>query len=126
VLRLMDLASVDPSEWPGLTFRTVPSFSMLDMQWGIEPLWHALNADEGVQTDAPEPSPHSMVVWRQDLQCRWRTVDDQERMALTQLSEGKNFSSLCESLAAVTPDQPEHQAAQLLQRWVQEGILAST
>lgn len=120
------LAAIPPQDWPTLTFRTVPSFRILDMQWGVEALWHALSDNEDAQTEPPEFSPHTMLIWRQDLQCRWRTVDATEHLALLWISEQKCFAEICDGLSAAGIEQPAQHAAQLLQRWVHESVLAAS
>lgn len=124
-LRMEDLAAIPPKNWPTLTFHTVPSFGVLEMQWGVEALWHALSDNEATETEAPEWAPHAMVVWRHDLQCRWRTLEAHEHLALQWVGERKCFADICDGLSQHGLGEPAQQAAQLLQRWVHEGILSA-
>lgn len=123
-LRLQDLAALASADWPALRLHTVPALRLLDLEWGVETLWHSLHADANAQTSAPEPLPHSMLVWRQHLECRWRSVDSSERQALQLLQQGANFAALCECLQQTGSEAPAQRAADLLKTWVTEGLLA--
>jgi len=123
-LQLQDLAVLEPAEWPTLALRAVPSLRVLQLQWAVEALWHTLNADENAQTSEPLQAAHSMVVWRQQLECRWRSVDAIERLALQWLQQGLCFGDLCESLNQAGVTDPAQKAAELLQTWITDGLLA--
>lgn len=123
-LTVEDLQQLAIGDWPALVLQTVPSFQLLELQWGVEGLWHALHGDANAQTHEPEHAPHAMVIWRQQLQCRWRAIDATELLALRLLMRGANFASLCEALQGVADLPAQHKAAQLLMTWVWEGLLA--
>lgn len=123
-LRPQDLQAVTASAWAALTFQTVPSFQLLQLQWGVEHLWHALNADAQAQTREPEPAAHALLVWRQQLECRWRSVDASEHLALSLLQGRAHFADLCSALQHAGVPAPEQRAATLLRTWVEEGLLA--
>lgn len=124
-LSLADLGAVPPTDWPTMTFHTVPAFQMLDLQWSVEALWHALNADAEAQTSAPEPAPHTMLIWRQQLECRWRTVRPDELTALRLLTRQASFADICEALLQEGVSEPAQTAAHLLTTWLTEGLLAA-
>jgi hypothetical protein len=125
-LQLQDLATVEPSDWPTLSLRAVPSLRVLHLEWRVEALWHTLHTDENAQTSEPAPMSHSMRVWRQQLECRWRSVDATEHIALQWLQPGVRFDDLCEGLHQAGVTDPAHKAAELLQTWVNDGLLART
>lgn len=123
-LRFEELAALAPADWPGLVLRPVPSLCLLHLQWGVEALWHTLQADENAQTPEPVASAHSMLVWRQQLECCWRTVDASEQIAVQLLQQNVSFATLCEGLDQAGVAAPAQKAAALLQTWVAEGLLA--
>ena len=123
-LQLQDLATLEPSDWPTLSLRAVPSLRVLHLEWGVEALWHTLHADANAQTSEPLQAAHGMRVWRQHLECRWRSVDATETIALQWLQPGVSFGDLCEGLHQAGVANPAQKAAELLQTWVTDGLLA--
>ena len=123
-LRAQDLSALATTDWPTLTLQTVPSLQLLELQWGVESLWHALHADENAQTPEPALAPHAMVIWRHQLECRWRTLDATEHLALRLVLGQACFADWCQALQRAGEAQAEQRAAQLLMSWVWEGLLA--
>lgn len=123
-LRIEDLTGVAPERWPALRFTPCPSFRLLQLDWGIEALWHQLNEDENAQTSEPEPHAHAMIVWRQALECRWRTVTAGEALALQTMVDGGSFAEICSALLGTGDPDAAASAATLLRTWVDEGLLA--
>lgn len=119
-----DLARVAPADWAALRLHTMPSLRLIGLQWGVEALWHALHADANAQTSAPAQAVHTMMVWRYQLECRWRSLQPVEHMALGLLQQGACFADLCEALQQAGDAAPAYTAAELLKTWVAEGILA--
>ncbi|MBU1237005.1 MAG: putative DNA-binding domain-containing protein [Gammaproteobacteria bacterium] len=123
-LRFGDLAAVAPEQWADLRFRPVPSFRLLQLDWGIEGLWHTLNENEDAQTDEPQTHAHTMIVWRYGLECRWRTVSDTEASALRTMVDGGCFADICAALLDAGDQDAATSAANLLRAWVDKGLLA--
>ena len=121
-LRVEDLAGIPPERWPGLRFTLCPSFRLLALEWSIEALWHALNADENAETDEPSRLGHTMIVWRTGLEIRWRTVADDEAVALRTLADGGDFAAVCADVEASSARQADW-VASLLGQWISEGLL---
>lgn len=126
-LTAADLAAVAPEQWPALRFALHPSAALLALQWHVEPIWHQLNADADAQTDAPEPGTHTMLIWRGQGECHWRSLDAIEAAALTAAAAGESFADLCEHVAACLDDSDEtpaaHHVVALLQRWLADELL---
>src|SRR5208282_2920042 len=73
-----DLASIAAASWPSLRFVAHPSTRLIRLGWAIEPLWKALTADSGAQTDPPEPVEHHLLVWRDGFETQWRSLENDE------------------------------------------------
>ena len=123
-LELQDLGQMAAGDWPMLRLLTVPSVQVLGLQWGVESLWHALHENAQAQTAEPLPAPHAMVIWRQQLECRWRSLDPHEALALGLAQQQIRFADLCEALQDAGVPEAAFVAVRLLQTWVQEGLLA--
>ncbi len=122
-LRFEDLAGIAPEQWPELRFTLCPSFRMLALEWGIEALWHALNADENAETEEPQRHVHAMIVWCAGLEIRWRTAAEDEATALRTLAEGGSFADVCAAVEARNGCDAAW-VASLLGQWIGEGLLA--
>ena len=89
----------------------------------FEALWHALNADENAETDEPQRHAHMMIVWRAGLEIRWRTVAEDEALALRTLADGGSFADLCAAIDA-NGGGDATAVATLLGQWISEGLLS--
>ena len=120
------MAGTSPHRWHRLRFVLHPSVRLLDLDWKVEPLWQAIKADEAAQMPEPERGSHGLLVWRQDLEARWRSLDPQELLLLRLLDAGHSFGDLCAHLAAHEQGhKPAELAAGLLRRWVDHHLLVA-
>lgn len=123
------LLSLAAEDWPALRLRFHPSVAVLELGWGVEPIWQALSRDldEGIEHQVPQPRSHNhaIVVWRQELTPKWRSLDQVEAVCLAAALRGDDFSRWCE-LAAAQLDAVAAPAAVVgwLQRWLAEGLIA--
>jgi len=119
------LAAVPPEHWPSLVFEPLPSVQALEMAWAIEPLWRAMQTAHA--DDAPEPvaRAHTLLIWRDGLENRWRVVEPGDAVLLHSMIEGGNFAQLC-TLAAEQVGEANAAAAAVrsLQSWLADGLLA--
>ncbi|MBK9521594.1 MAG: putative DNA-binding domain-containing protein [Rhodocyclaceae bacterium] len=123
-----DLAAIAPEDWPQMTFVLHPSIKLLDLNWRIGPIWHELNEDADAVTEQPEALDHTLLVWRQKLECKWRSLGVAEALALCAAARGASFADICEVLAALDEDHaetdPSMLAASLLKQWLADSLLA--
>jgi hypothetical protein len=77
----------------------------LDLNWDVPRVWLALRAQEGGEAGAlktPDwqrsPFPVAWLVWRNQLDPRWRALDVDEAWAIDRLAEGGSFGDVCEGL----------------------------
>ena len=71
---------------------------------------------------APEPVP--WLLWRQNLQNYFRSMNAVESAALASALSGRNFAQLCEDLGALLPQEEiPAAAASLLGAWADSGII---
>jgi len=124
------LAAVTADQWPRLTFDTLPSVQLLAMDWAVEPVWRAMqsvDAESGEEPELPEPveHPHALLIWRQGLENRWRSIDPMPADLLRAAMAGSNFAELCE-LAALQmgEEQAAATAVGALQSWLADGLLS--
>lgn len=121
------LISRPASQWATLQLRLHPSLQLVPMAWAVEPAWKALQ-DEADEPELPEPQrqPHTLIVWRPVLDTRWRSASSAlEAALLGAVQQGASFGALCERAASAVGDEAAPQVVALLQRWVDEGLLAA-
>jgi hypothetical protein len=123
-LRLADLQTVAPADWPALRLRLVPACRVVASPWPIHEIWTAGDADSGQR--APEAPRASVVrVWREGFSVSHAAMGDAERRAFASLQRGEPFASLC---AALEGDRDAEVAAgeagALLMRWLEDELLA--
>jgi hypothetical protein len=128
-LQAQALAAVPASDWAHLVLQPHPSLQMLALSWQIEPAWRALHAaaeDEEPTLDAPEPCAHSLIIWRPQLDTRWRSAASPlEALLLHAVLQGVPFAALCEQAAEhIDPEAAAAAVVGHLQHWVGEGLLA--
>jgi hypothetical protein len=122
-LAFAQLAALPPADWPAARFMPHPSVSLQRLQWAVEPIWQALTADENAATDEPQALDHELLVWRQGLETRWRSVTADEACLLAAGLAGEPFAALCEQAAEAHGAQAAAWVAGALRRWVDDGLL---
>ncbi|HEX5683759.1 MAG TPA: DNA-binding domain-containing protein [Ideonella sp.] len=117
------LAAMTPEQWPDARFAPHPSVHLLTLQWAVEPIWQALTHDEDAATDEPEALDHRLLIWRQGLETRWRSLQPDEGELLTACLDGEPFAMLCEQAAIRRGDNAPTWVASALRRWIDDGLL---
>jgi hypothetical protein len=124
-LSVDDLLAHAPEAWPTLRFTGHPSLRLIALDWAVEPLWRALSDNPEAETAAPEPQPHHLLVWRQNDQTQWRSVEPFEGDLLQAALAGESFAELCERAAITQGDQAAAAVAGHLRVWVEAGLLGA-
>jgi hypothetical protein len=97
------------------------------MHWAVEPVWRALQSvAEDHEPELPEPvaHDHGLLIWRQGLENRWRSLDCAQADLLQAALDGANFGQLCELAAQQSDaDQAAGIAVGALQSWLADGLL---
>lgn len=122
-LSFEDLVRLPACDWPGARFAAHPSVALLHLQWAVEPIWRSLTEDENGSSDEPVAHAHTLLIWRQELDTRWRSLEPDESDALTASLAGEAFSTLCERAAGIHGDEAPAWVASALRRWVDDGLL---
>lgn len=125
------LARLDPDAWAALVLHLHPSVRRVPLAWAIEPAWRVLRewqpGDEQPELPEPVEHQHELLVWRQGLETRWRSLEPLEAHLLHAVALGSPFALLCERAAGLLGD-PEAAAPAViaaLRQWLGEGLLIS-
>jgi hypothetical protein len=118
------LSAVEPAAWGSLTLEFHPSLRRLTFSWNTAAVWKAMSQDETPPRPEIAHAPMPWLLWRQNLQNYFRSMNPLESTALDAALRGRNFAQLCEDLGALLP--PEEipaAAASLLGTWADSGII---
>jgi hypothetical protein len=118
------LYAIDPTAWAELKIRFHPSVRRLSLAWNTAAVWRAISHDEA--PPQPELAGDSLpwLLWRQDLQNYFRSVDAIEAAALDAAMAGSTFGEICAALTQWLPeDEIPLRAATLLSAWADGGII---
>ena len=124
-LRLADLQSVSPADWPALRFRPIPACRVVESPWPIHELWTAGDVDFGQPLpDALRPS--AVRVWREGFSVSHAAMGERERRAFALVQRGEPFARLCAALEDdVDPEAAAREVGSLLMRWLEDELLTS-
>jgi hypothetical protein len=125
VLSRAQLAALPSGRWPTLRLRLQASARIVNLGWDVAPLREAHELNESIPAPtAPESNVH--LVWRRDETVRWRALDPLEAELLRAAQTGYCFEELCRRAAReLGEDGAPAEAAALLGRWVDAGVLAA-
>jgi hypothetical protein len=116
---------VPAADWADLRFTLLPSVQLLDLQWAIGPIWHALKAGP-TELDPPAALNHHLLVWRQGMNTQWKSLNAAEVVFVQCLLAGQHFGQVCEALAqSVGEDGAAAAAASLLSELLNAGALGA-
>ncbi len=119
------MAALAPDAWPGLRLGFHPSLQVVDVTYPIPALWHAIRDQEVVEKPDPLTHPARVLVWRQGLKTRFRTMDVDEAVGLGDMTAGASFADLCERLTEWHGDSAAARAASLLKTWIEDGLVVA-
>ncbi len=129
VLDVATLAALPAEAWPALVFVPLPSVQLLALAWNVEPVWRALQkTDPGDTPELPEPRTHAhhLLVWRQGLETRWRSLEAAPARLLHGALQGETFGALCAMAADEVGDaQAALHAASALRGWLEDGLFSA-
>ena len=120
-----DLGAVPPAEWPQLVLTLHPSVQLLDLHWAVGPVWHALKSGHE-EVPPPDALAHQMLVWRQGMQTRWKSLTPAEASFVQCLHDKKSFAAVCMALSRhAGEDNAAATAVQLLGPLLADGTLCA-
>jgi hypothetical protein len=121
-LRLDDLRTLAPAQWPALQLRTIPACAVVDSAWPVHEIWAA---GAGDPLDVVRPAACCIRVWREGFSVSHAAMGEAERRVFPLLQRGEPFAALCAELAGDgDPESAAHEAGALLMRWLEDQLLA--
>ncbi len=126
-LGVEDFAGIPAERWPQLRFGFHPSLNRLDLDWNVPVVRKALlQQDAEAVTLSRNAYPRAWLLWRGELNPRYRSLDVHEAWMLDSARQGLNFAALCDGLTEwVDAQHAAPEAASKLKQWVVDGLITS-
>jgi len=122
-----ELSIIPMDNWPKLRFIVHPSVHRIDFSWNTAEIWKSLTSETPSEIAAINTSLCSWLIWREHLITKFRSLEQDERLALDALISGSNFSEICEALAQVIKHEDVPlRAVTLLKGWLTQGLITAT
>ncbi len=123
--RVEDLQSITAQDWPGMRVTFHPSVCVFPVRWNSVESWQALKEDSP-PPQAADISLRNWILWRgDDRLTQFRRLSAEGAVMFLRLSQGADFSEVCEALLEfVAEGEVSSTAAGLLLQWVEAGLVS--
>ncbi|MEZ5832846.1 MAG: DNA-binding domain-containing protein [Dongiaceae bacterium] len=122
---LADLVGVPPEFWGSVRLRFHPTLDVFPVSTPVDEARPRLLENAEGALDRAARCERAIMAWRIDYDVKFRTIDLLEHAALQAMQGGATFGDMCELVAQeIDPDQAPLRAAQILQGWLEWGIVA--
>ena len=124
-LKLAKLAGIAPELWTKLAFTPHPTAHRLTFTTNAADIWSALREETAPPPARLLPEPQAILVWRQDVTARFRSLGREEAMMWDEAAAGTRFGVLCEMVATFGGEEgADYRAATYLKDLVDMESLA--
>ncbi|HJT14096.1 MAG TPA: DNA-binding domain-containing protein [Dongiaceae bacterium] len=123
---LADLVGVPPEFWGSIRIVFHPTLDAFRTSTPVDEARPRLLEDAATQLDSAVRCDRAIMAWRIAHDVKFRAIDALEFSALQAMRDGATFGDLCELVAGeVDPETAPLRAAQILQGWLEWGIVAT-
>ena len=123
---LDDLARYAPEAWPGLRLAIHPTLTLCRCEWNTGTVWRAILDEQPIPESAREAAPAHWAVWRKNIKVYWRSIGDDEAVALRNFGCGETFADVCDALCGqIEADDVPARLAAMLNQWIGDGMIAA-
>lgn len=120
------LQSLPLDHFGDLKIRFHPSMQVLNFKWNTPQLWQAINNEEDERPPEQLPNPVDWIVFRSGLTCVFRSLEENEAIALRALNTSSNIAVVCEILGeSMEEEKVPVFILQCLDQWLREGMVSS-
>lgn len=125
VVKIEQLGAIPSDKWATVRFVPHPSAIRFEVKTNVAEIWIAHKEEREPPAATLLEAPAHVLVWRENLVPKFRTLEDEEAMAWDEAVNGVPFGTICEMLAFhADPDTAPTRAAILLQGWINSGLLS--
>lgn len=117
----LDPATLAGVNWDRARLLLAPTVRLLPVTTNVAAIWSAISESRDVPA-AALLEPSALLIWRQQLSPTFRTLEPNEREAITLALAGESFGAICGRVASFHAD-PVARAGELLAAWIRDGLL---
>ena len=111
-------------DWDHAILTLTPTLAMANVHSNAAAVWSALSAGDMPPASQRLDPPQTMLVWRQDFTPCFRTIDAQERDAISAIRAGATFAQLCTDLIdALGEAEGVGRAGAYLGQWFSDALV---
>jgi hypothetical protein len=122
---LADLVGVPPEFWGSIRLAFHPTLDAFRISTPVDEARPQLLESTDVRLDRTARCDRAVMAWRIEHDVKFRAIDLLEFFTLQAMRDGATFGALCELVAEeVDPETAPLRAAQILQGWLEWGIVA--
>ena len=119
-------ASFSEDQWRDLRLTFVQSCRSRAITTDCATLWTAIDQSLAMPPLDLPADTSTLLVWRKDLRCQFRLLDDREAEGLGLMRAGGRFHDLCEAVVQSADDQAGLAlAGNMLGRWITDGLVSA-
>jgi hypothetical protein len=120
-LAAMEVPDID---WDNARLDFVPTLELGTATTNVGAIWSAQSAGEVPPAAERLPLPAALLIWRQDYSPSFRTIDDDERIAIVQMRSGITFGELClAQVEQLGESEGVNRAGVFLGQWLHDGLV---
>jgi len=113
-----------PEQWPELSFQFISGLQKIDLYFNVSQFWQAVEDETEFPDINKDEHPTQWLLWRQQLDPHWRSLDVHEAWALEQAQNGANFGTICEGLMEwIDAEHVALVAAGFLKQWISDQLI---
>lgn len=126
VLTTKMLSQLPPEQWAHQRFSLHPSVVSAYFTLDTPQIWQALENEAPPRLPIQLPTPVRWIFWRTGTRSYFQSCKHYESVLLDNLASQKTFSSICEALLDLLPEESIPQVvAQTLYKWVDATMIAA-
>jgi hypothetical protein len=120
IATLQDFAQISPDAWPDIVLEPITALRVITCGWPAERLW-------AENTPVPTRCNETVIrVWRgANYAVRHLAMRADEAQAVDRMQRGEPFGFICEAFSALSESEAAREAAALLVRWLDDGIIST-
>lgn len=123
---LDDVRVLQPEQWMEMQLELHPSLQRLSCFTNAPQLWNSIMKEDQVIAPINSIESTHWLIWREDLQVVYRSLEKPEAWALDAFKRQQSFSDVCSGLCEwFAQEQVPMQAAHYLQQWIRSGLVTA-
>lgn len=126
IVTIEDIIAIPPESWPTMRFTLHPAVTSHLLHWNIPDIRKILIEDEIKIARKRFKRPTSWLMWRNNIDVKYKELDEKESFTLKAFAQGMTFEEICQDLMEwLSEEEAAQYIVQFLQRWIPEQIFST-